>query len=125
MARAQGSPQPHPAVEFALREFQANPVAAAISEVSGRTGLSRRRFIRMFDDQVGLTPKLFCRVRRFHQAVRLVARGGPIRWAQLSLDCGYFDQAHFIRDFTEFCGFSPSAYLGSRTGHLNHVRAAG
>jgi AraC-like DNA-binding protein len=87
--------------------------------------MSKRRFIQMFDERVGLTPKLFCRVRRFHRALRLIARGGPIKWADLAVDCGYFDQAHFIHDFTDFCGLSPSAYLGLRTEHLNHVRVAG
>ena len=56
---------PHPAVAFALNEFQDVLHAPKISDVSHRTGLSQRRFIQVFSEEVGITPKRFCRVRRF------------------------------------------------------------
>jgi AraC-like DNA-binding protein len=70
---------------------------------------------------VGLTPKLFCRVRRFQRVLRRIGTGRPVEWAAVAVDCGYFDQAHFIRDFHAFSGINPSAYLAGRTEHLNHV----
>ena len=44
-------------------------------------------------------------------------------WAAVAAACGFFDQSHLIRDFGEFCGLSPGAYLNQRSNHvlLNHV----
>ena len=111
----------HPAVRFALREFLQVPQARTIADVTGQIGLSARRFIQIFSEQVGLTPKLFCRVRRFQEVLRLVAAGRRIDWTEIALSCGYFDQAHFNRDFRAFSGLNPSAYLAQRTEHQNHV----
>jgi AraC-like DNA-binding protein len=124
LAQGSGSLSQHPALDYALREFQNLPNLRTLSSVTDRIALSKRRFIQVFDERVGLTPKLFCRVQRFQEALRLVASGGEIAWADLAVDCGYFDQAHFIHDFTNFSGLNPSAYLNHRTEHLNHVRLA-
>ncbi len=124
LAQAAGSLMRHPALDYALQEFQNMPKLRTISGVTDRIGLSKRRFIQVFDERVGLTPKLFCRVRRFQRALRLIARGGRIEWADLAVDCGYSDQAHFIHDFTNFSGLNPSVFLSYRTEHLNHVRLA-
>lgn len=111
----------HPAVAFALRQFSGIPRARSVSEVSEQIGLSARRFIRVFSDEVGLTPKLYCRVRRFQKVLRRVGLGKEVDWAGVALDCGYFDQAHFIHDFRAFSGINPTTYLAQRTEHLNHV----
>jgi AraC-like DNA-binding protein len=113
--------QRHPAVRFALREFLTVPHARTIAEVTGQLGLSPRRFIQIFSAEVGLTPKLFCRVRRFQEVLRLVHQGRRIDWTEIALSCGYFDQAHFIRDFRAFSGLNPSAYLAHPREHPNHV----
>jgi AraC-like DNA-binding protein len=117
-------PSRHPAVAFALREFGGLPRTRTIADVTGQIGLSAKRFIQVFSDEVGLTPKLFCRVRRFQRALRLADKGRPVEWAAVAADCGYFDQAHFIRDFRAFSGINPSMYIAQRTEHLNHVPLA-
>ena len=114
----------HPAVAFALRAFQdVSPLS--VSAVVERTGWSQRRFIEVFRDEVGLTPKLFSRVVRFQQVVRKVHRQRQVDWAVVAVDCGYYDQAHFINDFQIFSGFSPTTYLRVHGAHLNHVPLAG
>ncbi len=112
---------PHPAVTFALASFQAEAKRRSISEVTAHLGLSPKRFISLFEEAVGLTPKVFCRLLRFQEALRRTHKGQPIRWADLALSCGYFDQAHFIHDFQAFAGMSPSVYLAQRSEHHNHV----
>jgi AraC-like DNA-binding protein len=121
LAEAARDLERHPAVRFALGEFLAVPQALTIAEVTGQLGLSPRRFIQVFSEQVGLTPKLFCRVRRFHEVLRLVHQGTRIDWTEIALSCGYFDQAHFIRDFRAFSGLSPSAFVAHPREHLYHL----
>ncbi|MGO4880211.1 MAG: DUF6597 domain-containing transcriptional factor [Bryobacteraceae bacterium] len=111
----------HPAVAFALDQFRGVPHARTIAEVTDQIGLSAKRFIEVFRGEVGLTPKLFCRVRRFQRALRIASTGRAVEWAAVAADCGYFDQAHFIHDFRAFSGINPSTYVAQRTAHLNHV----
>jgi AraC-like DNA-binding protein len=110
----------HRAVAFALSEFT-RPSMREVGVVTEQIGMSARRFADRFRDEVGLTPKLYCRVRRFQDALRRVHRRNHVDWADVALSCGYFDQAHFNHDFRAFSGLSPSAYLASATPHLNHV----
>jgi len=121
LARAAQRLGRHPAVDYALGQFRSAAQTSTVAGVTGRIGLSAKRFIDVFSGEVGLTPKLYCRVRRFQRAVRLADRGRTIDWAALAADCGYFDQAHFIHDFRAFSGINPSTYIAQRTPHLNHV----
>jgi AraC-like DNA-binding protein len=121
LARATRPLELHAAINFALDEFQAAPHMRTITEVTGDLGLSPRRFIELFRDQVGMTPKLFCRVRRFQRAVQSIGAGKDVEWTDLALDCGYFDQAHFIHDFRAFSGVSPTAYSAMHLRNANHV----
>jgi AraC-like DNA-binding protein len=104
----------HPAVVHALREFQAVPQDRKIAAVIKHIGLSPKWFIEVFRSQVGLTPKLYCRLRRFRVALTLIRQQPQPDWAELAGTCGYFDQAHFIRDFRKFSGLSPTSYLADR-----------
>jgi AraC-like DNA-binding protein len=108
-------------VDFALNEFGDLRRSPSIAQVTNQIGLSSRRFIDVFNDQVGLTPKLFCRVQRFQNVLRRIRTGREVDWTGVALDSGYFDQAHFIHDFKAFSGLSPTAYAAHRTEHLNHV----
>lgn len=111
----------HPAVAIGLREFQRVPLDAAISEVAELVGLCTRRFIRLFRDQVGLTPKLHCRLRRFQTALHLMRRQRHVDWTHLAMACGYYDQPHFINEFRTFSGLNPTEYLQQQGEHVNHV----
>jgi AraC-like DNA-binding protein len=98
----------HDAVAYALSEFQARPALARVDAVTTAIGLSRRRFIERFSRDVGVTPKRYCRLLRFQGAVAAVHRGQRPDWAQVALDAGYFDQAHFIHEFRAFAGVTPT-----------------
>ena len=107
-----------PTLTFALGSLH---TTQTISEIVEQTGLSSRRFIQIFHEAVGLTPKQFSRVKRFQEVLRLVEKGEQIVWADIALSCGYYDQAHFIHDFQEFCGLTPRTYLAQRGDYRNHV----
>jgi AraC-like DNA-binding protein len=100
----------HPAVPAALEIVEQEHAQVRMREVSRRLGLSQRRFIQVFTAEVGMTPKTFCRVQRFHRVLALARRDPAPDWARLAVDCGYFDQSHLIRDFRAFSGFSPAGY---------------
>ena len=104
LARLRGSY--HVAVSEALAAFERSRGAASIREVARATGLSQRRFIDVFRDAVGLTPKLYCRVLRFQHARALGGRD----WGEIALEASYADQAHLIRDFREFTSMTPAEY---------------
>jgi AraC-like DNA-binding protein len=111
----------HAAVLHALTDFERSRHARSIREVSLSSGLSRRRLSQLFREQVGMTPKLYCRLRRFQSVVRQIARGGPVDWADVAIAGGYSDQAHLAHDFREFSGITPGAYLAADRPYINHV----
>ena len=85
--------------------------SASVTEVLDGVGVSRRRFVERFRHAVGMTPKRFARVRRFHRV--LECTHGDIEridWAAVAADCGYFDQAHLINEFRGFAGLTPARY---------------
>jgi AraC-like DNA-binding protein len=103
------------AVDAALRLFGPIGAGSSTSAVARELGLSQRHFIHLFARQVGLTPKLLCRVLRFQYA-RILAQSQSreqraIGWAQIAMTCGYYDQAHLIRDFQDLSGLTPSQYI--------------
>ena len=101
------------AVRYALQEFARTPQIPKVRELAHAAGLSRRRFSQLFREQIGLTPKLYCRLMRFQNTLKLVASGASVDWAQLALAAGYYDQAHLAHEFRDFSGLSPSDYLAS------------
>jgi AraC-like DNA-binding protein len=86
-----------------------------VGDVARQVQLSHRRFIELFTEQVGMTPKRYARVRRLQRALTLVTGEGAPPWTHVALDCGYFDQAHLCRDWAEFTGFSPTEFLRLRS----------
>jgi len=112
-------------VPRAIEIFGSASQASSMKSVAEQLGLSQRRFIQVFSDQVGMTPKLFCRVMRFQRAREIMEQPMPLSWTQLALSCGYYDQSHLIHDFQEFAGLSPTSYFQLRSDRLlrNHVQA--
>ena len=85
---------------------QAESVARAASDMH----LSRRALERRFADQVGVSPKQYARIQRIALARDLLKRGVSRQQAELAQRLGYFDEAHFIRDFRAMVGITPGQY---------------
>ena len=111
--RVMQPPDRHQAIDFALREFERSP-ASPVSTVINQVGLSNRHFNKLFRDRVGLTPKLYCRVRRFQQVLRLIEGKKQINWVDIAFTYGYFDQTHLIHDFRTFANCTPTGYVAKR-----------
>lgn len=80
-----------------------------VAELSNSTGVSRQHLGRIFREEIGLPPKLFCRLARFRSALACIARGGG--GAALAAEFGYVDQSHMIAEFREFSGLTPRPLL--------------
>ena len=124
LSAAEGRFARHRAVTFALHEFERVPFVDPLAAVAERAGLSSRRFIEVFQNEVGLTPKLYTRIKRFQAVLDVLPSDHGIDWAGVAAHCGYFDQAHFIHDFREFSGMNPTAYAERRGPNRNHVPVA-
>jgi len=92
-----------------------------VAECARSVGVSERRLSQVFREQVGMGPKMWCRIRRFQTAVRALHDGVDVPWTELALRCGYYDQAHFANDFRAFSGINPTAYSVSRGPWQNHL----
>ena len=114
----------HPAVRYAVEQLSDAGGLRRIGQIRSDTSLSHTRLIQLFREHIGLTPKLFCRVRRFHAVLERIEKGMPVNWAVLAADCGYFDQAHLIHDFRTFAGITPGEYTQSMPDSLRHLLAA-
>lgn len=120
MGQMSGVSVHHPAVGFALKTFQAFP-QRKISDVTEEINVSSRRFIQVFKEEVGLTPKQFCRIHRFQNVIRFIEDKEQVDWTDIAFTHGYYDQAHFIRDFQSFSGLSPTTYYSHQAKQRNHV----
>lgn len=67
---------------------------------------------RWFARQVGIPPKTVGRILRFQGALRALMRDPGVPLADVAADAGYFDQAHFVRDFRRMTGGVPRGYRG-------------
>jgi len=73
--------------------------------------LSRKQFERIFAEHIGISPKQYLKIIRFQSAIFQKQQNIDLSMTELSYECGYFDQSHFIKDFKSFCGFTPNQYF--------------
>jgi AraC-like DNA-binding protein len=105
----------------AIKELTNNPYKFTTKEVAKTTGISQKHLISLFDKYIGLTPKALSRIFRFQKVLLQIEQHKKIEWLQITYDCGYYDQAHFIKDFCNFSGINPSEYLTQKGEYLNYI----
>ena len=107
-----------PRVQTAVTRVVETHGAARIDELATRSGWTRRHLERRFLEQVGITPKRLSRIRRFQRALSALeeAQAAGARSAGLTAAtvCGYADQSHFVHEFRELAGATPSSDLLQR-----------
>lgn len=81
--------------------------------------VTERTLQRLFSRYVGVSPGWVIRRYRIHDAVNQLEQGEVVDWPALAVDLGYFDQAHFIKDFKKLIGVSPGIYA-KRVGQGKH-----
>lgn len=105
----------------AVSSMLRDPAAIRIEPLRRASGLGPTRFIARFEQHVGLTPKRFARVLRFHAMVRRIAAAPPADWALAAAEAGYADQSHCIHEFRQLAGMTPTAYAPLEPGQPEHV----
>jgi len=98
-------------LEWAWQRLVETDGAAPIGELAAELGWSRRHLTVRFGEELGMPPKAVARLLRFERAVKRLRAGDDL--ADLALDAGYYDQAHFNRDFRAFAGTTPTEYLAA------------
>jgi AraC-like DNA-binding protein len=111
----------NPFVEFGIQKILEAPNQCSIREISGKAGYSQKHIIKLFKENVGVTPKEFLKVIRFQKAVQQVEQQAVVDWSTIAFDCGFYDQSHFIADFKTFSGFTPTEYVRQKGDFLNYV----
>ncbi|MBM9499950.1 helix-turn-helix transcriptional regulator [Leptospira sp. 201903071] len=87
-----------------------NPDIHKVDDLANRLRIHKRTLQRQFGRYVGVTPKWVIQRYRLHEAAERLENGEDVDGIQLALDLGYFDQAHFIKDFKTIVGKSPEQY---------------
>jgi AraC-like DNA-binding protein len=90
-----------------------DPELRRVGDVADRVGLSTRTIQRLFQRYVGVGPKWVIRRFRLHEAAERAANGAQIDWVATALELGYYDHAHFIREFKALIGCSPAKYAAA------------
>jgi AraC-like DNA-binding protein len=82
-----------------------------VTTVASGLGVSERHLRRVFRQAVGVSPKTFARLTRFHHALSAARDGDGSSWASIAATAGYYDQAHLIAEFRAIAGTTPGALL--------------
>ncbi len=96
----------------ALQRLEATDGRASVSDVAEHTGVSPRHVARLFARYLGIPPKTLGRVLRFQRTMRMLMSDPGCSLSEVAQSAGYFDQAHFIRDFRRMTGGVPRGYRG-------------
>lgn len=94
--------------------LEASRGAVPVGALTDAAGVSGTHLAAQFKSHVGVTPKRVARIYRFAELIVSVDASRPVDWAELAHTAGYFDQAHFSREFKDFTGHTPTEYLALR-----------
>ena len=100
-------------IELALRIIHRRGLVS-VDQLASHAGVSSRQLERRFLREVGIGPKLLARIVRFQQVSRAVEQCDSA-WAEVAVECGYYDQAHLIRDFNQFAQQTPAVLFASQS----------
>lgn len=104
-----------PLVTSALDLIQQYKGVIHIDHLAGIIGCQPRQLERKFNTSVGISPKHLCNIVRVHAFIKLLQSDTKTNLTGSAYDCGYYDQAHLIREFRKITGLTPSQYLRNST----------
>jgi AraC-like DNA-binding protein len=90
----------------------------SVEELAGSVYISSRQLEREFKEKIGISPKSYMRIARLNEVNRIILNGDKLPLSRVSYDCGYSDQAHFIRDFRKFTGERPAVLIREKDNFI-------
>jgi len=105
-------------VVYAAQAIQRSRGLLPLEKIRKEVYLSERSFRRLFEDHIGVSPKIYSRITQFDAAFRQLNATDFARLSDIAFENGYADQSHLVRSFKEFTGLSPRAYLKSMQDFL-------
>ena len=106
--------EPSPLISWAWRRLDDTNGRVNIASLADEGGWSRKHLAVQFREHLGVPPKTMARILRFQRARELLETSKRMPWADIALRCGYYDQAHFNRDFRQLAGTAPGEFLARR-----------
>ncbi|HEY6504180.1 MAG TPA: helix-turn-helix domain-containing protein [Chitinophagaceae bacterium] len=82
-----------------------------VVELADKMNINRRNIERRFTSAVGMSPKQLSKVVRLQATLKMLEQKKFTSLTSLAYENGYYDQAHFIKDFKEFTGMSPKSFF--------------
>lgn len=110
----QQEPDNKNAYEYCLGQINLFKGHMSLKVLSQKTNMSQRQMGRHFNTFLGLSPKEFSRITRFLWSMENSQKNPAKSFTQIAYECGYFDQAHFIRDCKEFTGMTPKELANAK-----------
>ena len=110
LERMERGPPPSAEVSHAMSVLVERRGQQPIGQIAAETGWSHKHLITQFKRQVGMTPKTAARLIRFETVRRHLDRG-HLGWARIAAEAGYADQSHLVREFRQFSGLTPAAFV--------------
>lgn len=99
-----------------VQEVMNDRTLTMVEHMCERSGMTIRQLQRLFRKYVGVTPKWVIKRFRLQEVAERLERDASVQWTELADQLGYFDQAHFIKDFKSVLGQSPSVYRKHTSG---------
>lgn len=87
-------------------------------ELVVESGVTARHYRRIFKKVIGVSPKYYCKIIQLATVFELLNNSEEEKIHHLALDCGYYDQSHFIHDFQKLIGNSPEIFLNGEHSYL-------
>ncbi|WP_257657836.1 helix-turn-helix domain-containing protein [Parapedobacter lycopersici] len=103
-----------PQVACCLQRVQLSDGRLTVGKLTGITGMSQRQLSRKFQQAVGLSPNAYLRVNRFIRSLQHLKRYPLHSLTEIAYESGYYDQAHFIRDYKDYAGYTPGELAQAR-----------
>jgi AraC-like DNA-binding protein len=116
-----GRLQENPFITYAVDALSIRQNKKSLEQLASKSGYSQKHLIHLFKHHVGLTPKTYLKIERFQHTIAMLEHTTSPDWAALALEAGFYDQAHFIHDFKQFSGLTPTEYFDRKSNQLNYI----